>query len=800
LIKYISLIEEDLQMKNRKIISLFLVIAVIAGFTAVPAVAADRELGSIRLLGNTSIGWDGFLGNSAATHLILELNAGGILGFGTLQLVIQGASTGWEMEQTVIADGFGEPYDYFGTTYLVIDITGANGYSTFLASTEANDNWCNIGFWSNELVNLNTVINAWLTSDTPGNADAFTVSSSAYLSKGGDEIISPGSPPPRSPSNLQFNIANDVTSPTVIGQVRATGDDITYSVETLATPHTGTVSVDAQTGEITYTPPFGTVKHDIFRITAENAYGSSSTKVVVTVSDPPEGKTIYVAPNGVGNGMSEDSPVLPQRAHDISSPGDTILFMDGTYTTTNSWALLNITRSGLPGYPITYKAMDGHKPILKTDDSWSVIFVESASYIIIDGLTITNADVDPELAQEAYDFKVANGGRSHPDERKTNTNGIAGGPHPSFRIHDGSVRQQMDRAVFPHHITVRNCEVFNMPDGGITFLQTDWLTVENNYVHNNCKWGLFAGSGINIYQAYDIDDNTTDYKFKFLNNISANNEHFIKWYLTGNYSDGNGIIIDDNRKTQNNHVSTAYRGKTLIANNLVYGNGGSGIHSFQSDNVDIINNTSYLNNVTHTRFSSAQMAWGEIFAQNSSNMNIFNNIAFVQPYEARNNMNIATSNIVYGGNIFFSGANPVTRTHPLGNDNGGPGDLVGGIEADPLFTDPAAHDFSLQPGSPGLTGADREWASLVGNTTEMRGVFGHIGAIESASRPPASNGQTSEPAEPSPPNSPDSTPADPDSPPEDKDGSLSWIWITAIILAAAGAAVCGIVIFLKKRK
>jgi hypothetical protein len=405
------------------------------------------------------------------------------------------------------------------------------------------------------------------------------------------------------------------------------------------------------------------------------------------------------------------------------------------------------------------------------------------------------------LAQEVYDYKVANNGRQHTYERRTNTNGISGGPHPNNRIHNGADERQAERAVFPHHITIRNCHVYNMPSGGITFLQTDWLTVENNFVYKNSNWDLYASSGINIYQAYDIDDNTDDYKFIFRNNISVNNEHLIMWHLTRNFSDGNGIIIDDNRKTQNNHIATAYRGKTLITNNLVVGNGGSGIHSFQSDNVDIINNTSYLNNVTDTKFSTANMAWGEIFGQNSSNMNIFNNIAVVQPY-TRNNMNNATSNILYGYNIFYSGDVGVTRTHPLGNTSGGPGDIVGGSNADPMFNDPSILDFTLKEDSPGRSaGVDEIWASLVGNTEGIRGIFAHVGPILTvAAEEPQ---QTEAAEEPQQTEAPAGGPADIQTPQEaapatNTNGSRIWLWVVAG--AAAAAVAGGVAGYLIKRK
>jgi hypothetical protein len=170
-------------MKKRKALSLLLAIVIAAGFIAAPTVA-ENELSPIKLLGNTSIGWEGFLGDSGATQLVLEVQTGAIDGFGSLQLVIQGAAGDWVMEETMLAASFSGAFDYSGTTYVVIDLTGAKGFEAFKASTEDNDNWINLGFWGNELISLSTVKNAWLTDAKLDNTGAVTVSGSVWLSKG----------------------------------------------------------------------------------------------------------------------------------------------------------------------------------------------------------------------------------------------------------------------------------------------------------------------------------------------------------------------------------------------------------------------------------------------------------------------------------------------------------------------------------------------------------------------------------------------------------------------------------------
>src|SRR5262249_59863401 len=66
-------------------------------------------------------------------------------------------------------------------------------------------------------------------------------------------------------------------------------------------------------------------------------------------------------------------------------------------------------------------------------------------------------------------------------------------------------------------------------------------------------------------------------------------------------TDGNGIIFDDGRHTQSDKLP--YTPATLIENNLVYFNGGGGIHVFRSTNVTVRNNTAYWNRQLPGKFT-----------------------------------------------------------------------------------------------------------------------------------------------------------------------------------------------------
>ena len=59
------------------------------------------------------------------------------------------------------------------------------------------------------------------------------------------------------------------------------------------------------------------------------------------------------------------------------------------------------------------------------------------------------------------------------------------------------------------------------------------------------------------------------------------------------FYNGDGILIEDSRHVFSNTNIPPYRGITLVANNITFNNGGSGISVLQSDNIWIINNTAY---------------------------------------------------------------------------------------------------------------------------------------------------------------------------------------------------------------
>ncbi|MDQ3231106.1 MAG: right-handed parallel beta-helix repeat-containing protein, partial [Pseudobdellovibrionaceae bacterium] len=232
--------------------------------------------------------------------------------------------------------------------------------------------------------------------------------------------------------------------------------------------------------------------------------------------------------------------------------------------------------------------------------------------------------------------------------------------------------------VYSHHLIIRKNKAHHCGGGGIVVDRSDYVTIEDNEVYSNAWWSVHGCSGISLFHPYDTDENR-GYKNFIRRNRTYDNRMFIKWITKNAITDGNGIIIDDTKNTQ--IKKPAYKGRTLVENNISYLNGGSGIHAYQSAHVDIVNNTSYMNGV------SPELE-GEIYSNNSDDIKILNNVMYGRAGEKINH-NWGSTNYVNDFNVYFNTSGIGVKGS---ND----------IEADPKFENPAIGDFRLKAGSPAI--------------------------------------------------------------------------------------------------
>jgi hypothetical protein len=386
----------------------------------------------------------------------------------------------------------------------------------------------------------------------------------------------------------------------------------------------------------------------------------------------------YVSATNGNNGNNGLTIVAPrqtiQSVVSLTAPGDTVFVMNGTYNSTYG-PVLNLLpeNSGSTGKYITYKAYLGHKPkITASGNVWNAVSI-NASYIVIDGFELegNNANITYQQAFQSYQ-NYLNNIRDWAKIANFNTNGLSiGGPALDSKL--------------PHHVTVKNCKIHDFPGGGLSSIQADYTTFENNLVYNNAWYMMYGGSGISILNPYD-SDNTTIYRNIIRNNICHSNKTTIPWASQQKLSDGNGIILDVNVTGYSGGPTASqvgYKGRTLVENNLSINNGGSGIHTYKADHVDIVNNTAYHNGIV--------VGYPDIFTNNCNDVNIINNIMYSRE-GGQCNSKPKNATEVYDYNLYYNGTVGKMGTN----------DLV----SDPQFVNLSLNlidgDFRLKKGSPAI--------------------------------------------------------------------------------------------------
>ena len=407
-------------------------------------------------------------------------------------------------------------------------------------------------------------------------------------------------------------------------------------------------------------------------------------EIAVAQPTPAAGRTLHVSQKGIAGGKgSVDAPFasIPQ-ALAVAQPGDTILVAAGDYREPGGIA---IKVSGRPDAWIKIKAAPESRPKIISSGWNGFGLTGGISYIEIEGFEIAWVP-NPKTAKQVDGVGIA----------------------PAY----GS-----------HHLRFLNNVIHGFGTGGICSLDCDYVHLEGNVIYDTAKTSPYGGSAISLCRAFNCDENP-GYHNIVRGNICYDNELLVSVLETsgGNgrtLTDGNGIIIDVFMRSRANprkpHYQDRggplepYRGRTLIENNLIYDNGGRGIHVFRSEKVDVINNTCYMNQ------KSADINAGEFTAIQAARVNFLNNIAYGRK-EKRGNTQDGSTRIIWSHNLFYSNADVLMHD-----------DI---IEADPKFVAPGLkappEGFRLQPGSPALGCGLKNAAPLIDLTGASRPIAGPI--------------------------------------------------------------------------
>ncbi|MHC5595519.1 MAG: DUF1565 domain-containing protein [Nostoc sp.] len=413
------------------------------------------------------------------------------------------------------------------------------------------------------------------------------------------------------------------------------------------------------------------------------------------------GTTYYVSGTGNdnSNGLTTTTPFRSiGRAIWQFKTGDTILVMNGTYEKVG----LIFNKNGSPNKWTTIKAYPGATPkIITTVDGINIF---SSSYVRIEGLDITG-----NRANVTLDYALKQ--KNNLSDPLTTANGIM--------IRDWK-NAQGEGGTNSHHIVITGNTIRNFPSVGIGCANCDYLTVEKNIVSGNAWYSPYGAQGISFQSSFNLDNNTTDYRMIIRENVVYDNKSLIPVYSTGINSEGHGIMLDTVGLTQG--LIIPYTGKSLIANNITYNNGNSGISVFKSNNADVINNTTYQN--------SRVLSGGEIGVAYADNVRVYNNILYASDNQSANYIKYATNvtfdhNLVYNSNVFQASNNP--------NATG----IINILGKDPQFVDASTNNFTLKSNSPAINAGANIFNNITGNSGTgspvTLGAYIHVGAYQAPS-------------------------------------------------------------------
>ncbi|GAB4528136.1 MAG: hypothetical protein Kow0063_04050 [Anaerolineae bacterium] len=285
--------------------------------------------------------------------------------------------------------------------------------------------------------------------------------------------------------------------------------------------------------------------------------------------------TYYVAPGG-----SDDAPgsqaqpwATFQQAADAVQPGATVCFRGGIYPAEET----HLTRSGTAEATITFIAYPGESPILDGGGSAGELLIldQGVSHVRLSGFVLRGFSVwgmelsgenryvqldhlEVEGGEAAIRFTYAESAESPPVE----------GPVEYITLEDSIIHDSQYSAVdcTPgpcNHISVRRVEIYNTGLEGEAFYGSDGLEfargypvlVEDCYIHDN------GGDGIDL-NSRDREGNAT------------------------------GVIVRRNRVVRNHLNGIKLWAGGRIENNIVWGQGNSGVWAGTfPGTLEVVNNT-----------------------------------------------------------------------------------------------------------------------------------------------------------------------------------------------------------------
>ncbi len=358
-------------------------------------------------------------------------------------------------------------------------------------------------------------------------------------------------------------------------------------------------------------------------------------------------KTWYVdMVNGLNDGydgLSVDTPFKTTQhlfKQETVVAGDTVVLVgehkNEDFADENIWKTSNTIRiSSLHGDAdnyITIKPYD--KNTLLKGNAQSVLRIIDSSYIRVEGFRIKGEVENISIATaKKYQFlyKTPAGEIKYRVPKGSSIDAIA---KMKFKVLGDTIQRPSatdTKGIYvsnSHHIDLVANTISYMPGTGLRVAKGDYLNITDNEVHH-CSMRSYAGTHALVVHSSKSIDKNDDHKIKILrNSVHHNYNGIFSWSplkdkIVPHIDEGKGISL------QKNSAANGWRhGRILVANNLTYWNGLSGINNNGGDRLDFVYNTCFYNSYTGTITNNGNSSGKNIGISTSEgkDVNIINNI------------------------------------------------------------------------------------------------------------------------------------------------------------------------------
>lgn len=393
-----------------------------------------------------------------------------------------------------------------------------------------------------------------------------------------------------------------------------------------------------------------------------------------------------------------------QSAVNVANPGDTVLVHDGNHQG------FQVSRSGTSSAPIVVMAAGSGANITSWTSTRDGIFLSNVDYVTIQG------------------FRIANP------------------PQRCISARNASPTDPM------RGLTIRGNLCTNAGHEGMYLSEVSHSLIEGNTVTGTGADGQNRGHG--IYLANAGSDNTTlrGNRISGAMRPESSGIHFNGDESVGGDGVQTGLLVEDNVIFGNHQNGLNMDGvqSSTVQNNLIYGNGRSGVRGYRIDGAAGPRNMRVINN---TMIASSG-GWGVKFSEDLGGHVIFNNI-LLNNGSAGGAISVGHSNVTSDYNVVvnrFSNNNE-SSVISLSTWRGG-GDDTHSVVSTPaaLFVDPGANDYRRRDDGPAADAGEAVFASVSAPDTDLEGVARpaggayDIGAYETSNGAPAPT-----PSAPAPP-------------------------------------------------